>query len=102
MDTKYVLGINFLHSDSSACIFVDNTLLVASEEERFSRIKHTSSFPFNAINFCLNEAKIDIGSLYTKLAKKNELIAYEIQNRFYEIGSEKGIQDLEKYLQRKS
>ena len=55
MDIKYILGINFLHSDSSACIFKDNILLAASEEERFSRIKHTSSFPFNAINFCLND-----------------------------------------------
>ena len=63
MDIKYILGINFLHSDSSACIFKDNILLAASEEERFSRIKHTSSFPFNAINFCLNEAKIDISKI---------------------------------------
>ena len=47
---KYTLGINFLHSDSSACIF-ENGLLVAVEEERFTRIKHTTLFPYNSMNF---------------------------------------------------
>ncbi len=63
MDDKFILGINFLHSDTSACIFKNGKLIAAAEEERFSRIKHTSSFPINSINFCLNEAKIDISDL---------------------------------------
>ena len=63
MDDKFILGINFLHSDTSSCIFKNGKLIAAAEEERFSRIKHTSSFPINSINFCLNEAKIDISDL---------------------------------------
>ena len=63
MDDKYILGINFLHSDTSSCIFKNGKLIAAVEEERLSRIKHTSSFPINAIKFCLNEAKIDISDL---------------------------------------
>ena len=59
----YVLGINFLHSDTSACIFKNGKLIAAVEEERFSRIKHTSSFPVKSINFCLNEVEIDISDL---------------------------------------
>ncbi len=59
----YVLGINFLHSDTSACIFKNGKLIAAVEEERFSRIKHTSSFPVKSINFCLNEVQIDISDL---------------------------------------
>ena len=54
----YFLGLNFLHSDSSACIFKDNLLVAASEEERFTRKKHTSNFPKESIKFCLNEAGI--------------------------------------------
>ncbi len=63
MADKFILGINFLHSDTSSCIFKNGKLVAAAEEERFSRIKHTSSFPINSINFCLNEAKIDISDL---------------------------------------
>ncbi len=63
MEDKYTLGINFLHSDTSSCIFKNGKLIAAAEEERFSRIKHTSSFPVESIKFCLNEAKIDISDL---------------------------------------
>ena len=63
MAIKYTLGLNFLHSDSSACIFKDNLLLAASEEERFTRVKHTAEFPINSIKFCLDEAKIDISKI---------------------------------------
>ena len=49
-NSKYTIGINFLHSDSSACIFVDNKLIAAVEEERFTRSKHTSKFPINSLN----------------------------------------------------
>ena len=63
MDDKYILGINFLHSDTSSCIFKNGKLIAAAEEERFSRIKHTSDFPVKSINFCLNEAEIDISNL---------------------------------------
>ena len=60
---KYTLGINFLHSDSSACLFKDDLLIAAVEEERFLRSKHTSFFPVNSIKFCLNEAKIVISDI---------------------------------------
>ena len=63
MSNKYTLGLNILHSDSSACIFKDETLIAASEEERFTRIKHTSDFPKESIKFCLNEAGISIADV---------------------------------------
>lgn len=55
---SYTLGINFFHSDASACLFYNNKLINAAQEERFSRIKHDSNFPLNAINFCLNESQV--------------------------------------------
>jgi carbamoyltransferase len=58
-----VLGINAYHGDASACIFVDDKLIAAAEEERFTRIKHTAGFPIKAINFCLRYAKIDISEV---------------------------------------
>jgi carbamoyltransferase len=63
MRNNYVLGLNFLHSDTSACIFKDGVLLAATEEERFSRIKHVSLFPSKSIEFCLAEADIDLSEV---------------------------------------
>ena len=63
MKDNYTIGINFLHSDTAACIFKNNNLIAASEEERFTRVKHTSTFPFNAIKFCLKEANISLSDV---------------------------------------
>jgi carbamoyltransferase len=59
----YTLGLNFLHSDTSACIFENGTLIAAAEEERFTRIKHTTTFPYMSINFCLNKLNLDISKI---------------------------------------
>jgi carbamoyltransferase len=55
-----ILGINFMHGDSSACIFKNDYLQAAAEEERFNRIKHFSGFPYNSIKFCLEYANLNI------------------------------------------
>jgi carbamoyltransferase len=53
------LGINYsqMH-DSSACIVRDGELLFAVVEERISRLKHDAGFPRNAIQACLDFAKV--------------------------------------------
>jgi carbamoyltransferase len=56
----YILGINAYHGDSSACIYKNGELLVATEEERFRRIKHWAGFPTEAIKFCLKETGITL------------------------------------------
>ncbi len=60
---KFILGINFLHSDTSACLFKDGELVVAAEEERFTRVKHTTSFPLHSIRFCLETTNINISDV---------------------------------------
>src|SRR5687767_5367151 len=59
----YILGINAYHADSSAAIFKDGRLIAATEEERFTRIKHWAGFPVEAIKFCLREAKIELADV---------------------------------------
>jgi len=56
----YILGINAYHGDSAACIYKNGEIIAASEEERFRRIKHWAGFPSMAIQFCLDEAGINI------------------------------------------
>lgn len=58
-----ILGINAYHADSSAAIFVDGKLIAATEEERFTRVKHWAGFPALAIKFCLQEAGITLEQL---------------------------------------
>ena len=54
----YILGISCYYHDAAACLIKDGKLIAAAEEERFTRKKHDSSFPINAIDFCLKEANI--------------------------------------------
>lgn len=49
--------------DSSACIVKDGVIIAAAEEERFLNEKHTSKFPYSAIQFCLSEAGIALSEV---------------------------------------
>ena len=40
-----------------AAIIKDGEILAAAQEERFTRKKHDSGFPYNAINFVLKFSK---------------------------------------------
>jgi carbamoyltransferase len=75
-NSVFILGINFLHSDASACLFRDGVLIAASEEERFTRIKHTASFPERAIIFCLKEANLDISDINFVTINSNPLSGF--------------------------
>ena len=54
----FVLGISAFYHDSAACLIHDGDIIAAAQEERFTRTKHDSAFPANAIKYCLKEAKI--------------------------------------------
>jgi carbamoyltransferase len=51
-----ILGLNYFYHDSTACVVKDGKLVVALEEERLTRQKHTSVFPGQAITRCLEIA----------------------------------------------
>lgn len=53
-----ILGISAYYHDAAACLVVDGEIIAAAQEERFTRKKHDSNFPFNAIQYCLGEARI--------------------------------------------
>jgi carbamoyltransferase len=59
----YVLGISCFYHDAAACIIRDGVIVAAAEEERFTRKKHDSSLPSNAIKYCLHEAGISVEQL---------------------------------------
>ncbi|PCE62596.1 carbamoyltransferase family protein [Sediminicola luteus] len=59
-----ILGLNTHHADSSAAIFVNGELIAATEEERFTRVKHWAGFPKQAIQFCLDEAGVTLEEVH--------------------------------------
>jgi len=54
------LGLSAFYHDSAAALVVDGKVICAIEEEKLSGEKHDSSFPFKAIQWCLEYAKITI------------------------------------------
>jgi carbamoyltransferase len=52
----YVLGISAYYHDSAAALLRDGTVVAAAQEERFTRKKHDSGFPRQAIEYCLDYA----------------------------------------------
>ena len=67
---KTILGISAFYHDSAATILIDGKIIAAAQEERFTRKKHDASYPFNAIEFVLNFAKI-------KLIDVDQIIFFE-------------------------
>ncbi|MGP9819424.1 carbamoyltransferase family protein [Salinarimonas sp. NSM] len=59
----YHLGISAYYHDSAAALVRDGAPVAAAQEERFTRRRHDSSFPANAVRFCLTEAGISLSDL---------------------------------------
>jgi carbamoyltransferase len=51
-----ILGISAYYHDSAAALVEDGRIVAAAQEERFTRKKHDSAYPRNAIDFCLKQA----------------------------------------------
>ena len=58
-----ILGISAFYHDSAAAILDNGKILAAAQEERFTRKKHDSGYPFNAIEFVLKFAKIKLSEI---------------------------------------
>lgn len=56
----YILGISGFYHDSAAALLREDHIVAAAQEERFTRKKHDSRFPRNAISYCLSEAGIGL------------------------------------------
>lgn len=58
-----ILGLSAFYHDSAAALIVDDEVVAAGAEERFSRQKHDNRFPNLAINYCLKESGLAINEL---------------------------------------
>ncbi len=58
-----ILGISAFYHDSAAALLEDGVIIAAAQEERFTRKKHDSSYPQNAIDYCLRERGITLDNV---------------------------------------
>ncbi len=58
-----ILGISAFYHDSAAALIIDGKIISAAQEERFSRKKHDSSYPFNAVNSVLHEGQLKLNDI---------------------------------------
>jgi carbamoyltransferase len=75
--SRYVLGISAFYHDSSAVLVKNDIVLYGAHEERFTRKKHDSEFPKNAISFCLKEAGISAQDLEAVVFYDKPLLKFE-------------------------
>ncbi|MDB9752397.1 carbamoyltransferase [Pelagibacteraceae bacterium] len=58
-----ILGISAFYHDSAAALVRDGIIVSAAQEERFSRKKHDARYPFNAINYILENSNLKLNEI---------------------------------------
>jgi carbamoyltransferase len=72
-----ILGISAFYHDSAAAIVRDGEIIAAAQEERFTRKKHDSRFPTNAVDYCLAAAGITAEQLDYVAFYEKPLLKFE-------------------------
>ena len=73
----YILGISCFYHDSAAALVKDGEIVAAAQEERFTRKKHDSDFPANAVAYCLATAGISSKDLAYVVFYDKPLVKFE-------------------------
>jgi carbamoyltransferase len=86
-----ILGISAFYHDSAAALLVDGKIIAAAHEERFSRKKHDSSFPVNAISYVLSEGGLTTEDLTAVAFYDKPYIKFERLLETYHSFAPKGL-----------
>ena len=60
---KSILGISAFYHDSAAALIIEGEIILAAQEERFTRKKNDFDYPYNSIEFILKEQNISIDDI---------------------------------------
>lgn len=55
-----ILGISAFYHDAAAALIDNGRVIAAAQEERFTRKKHDSRFPRDALQFCLEQGEMNL------------------------------------------
>ncbi len=86
-----ILGISAFYHDSAAAIIVDGKIIVAAQEERFSRKKQDERFPNKAIKYCLDYSGLSIDNLNAVVFYDKPLLKFERLLETYYAFAPKGV-----------
>ncbi|MEN8152936.1 MAG: carbamoyltransferase [Acidobacteriota bacterium] len=87
----YILGISAFYHDSAAVIIKNDFIIAAAQEERFTRIKHFSGFPENAVKFCLEYAGITLNDVDNIVFYDKPFLKFERLLETYYVNSPGGV-----------
>ncbi|MBL6974492.1 MAG: carbamoyltransferase [Deltaproteobacteria bacterium] len=73
----YILGISAFYHDSAVALIRDGEILYAAQEERFTRVKHDSGFPHQALSWCLREAGITLDDVVLVVFYDKPMLKFE-------------------------
>jgi len=59
---RKIMGLRYGH-DASVALIINGEIIANVALERFTRTKNDGSFPINAIEYCLEEAGIEAGTV---------------------------------------
>ncbi|MFY0593906.1 carbamoyltransferase [Roseivirga sp.] len=95
---SYILGISAFYHDSAACLIHNGEIISAAQEERFTRVKHDSAFPSNAVKFCLMQAQITLDDVASIAFYEKPLLKFErVLENFLAIAP-RGLRGFIKYM----
>ncbi len=75
--SSFILGISCYYHDSAAAILKNGEIVAAAQEERFSRKKHDSRFPKNAVLYCLKSQGISLSNVKEVVYYEKPLLTFE-------------------------
>ena len=89
--SKAILGLSAYYHDSAATLLIDGKIIAAAQEERFTRIKHDSSFPANAVKYVLQESRLNLEDLSVIAFYDKPYLKFERLLETYHAFSPKGL-----------
>ncbi|KAA6341496.1 Decarbamoylnovobiocin carbamoyltransferase [termite gut metagenome] len=91
MEKIAILGISAYYHDSAAALIVDGEVMAAAQEERFSRKKHDSRFPMQAIRYVLEESDVTFENLAAIVFYDKPLLKFERLLETYHAFAPRGV-----------
>jgi len=94
---------NYNKIDKSNLIVKNNMIVAYGEKERTQDMIYidygTSIIRKKALNFIPKNTFYTTGQLFSDLISKNELLAYEVKERFYHIGNSQALEEFKNYIE---
>ncbi len=94
----YILGISAFYHDSAAALIKNGKIISAAQEERFTRKKHDSSYPSNAVNFVLSYSNLKLTDIDYIVFYEKPFLKFERLLETYVAFAPKGFQSFSRAM----